>query len=142
MHAHEHVVALADVAADQREVRLLVDHAFEAVDAERAVLGRKVGFRDFRHQAFGPHPVADQIGDRDHQQLVPLRELRERRHARHGAVVVHDFADHAGRRQARDAREIDRGLGLAGAHQHAAVARAQREDVAGPREIGRLGLRD
>ena len=106
-----------------------------------AVLGRQVGFRDLRHEAFGPHAIADQIGDRDHQQLVLLRELRERRHARHGAVVVHDFADHAGRRQPGDARQVDGRLGLSGAHQHAAVARAQREHVAGPREVGRLGLR-
>ena len=53
------------------------------------------------------------------------------------AVVVHDFADHAGRVQAGDARQIDGRLGLPGAHQHAAVARAQREHVPGPRQVAR-----
>jgi hypothetical protein len=38
--------------------------------------------------------VLDQIRDRDHQQAVLARELRQFRHARHRAVVVHDFADH------------------------------------------------
>ncbi len=33
-------------------------------------------------------------------------------------------------------REIDRGLGLPGAHEHAAFARAQRKRVTGPQEIG------
>ena len=52
------------------------------------------------------------------------------------AVVVDQFADHADLRQAGELAEIDGGFGMAGAHQHAALARDQREDVAGPREIG------
>ena len=37
-------------------------------------------------------------------------------------------------------REIDRAFGLAGAHQHAAVAGAQREDMTGRRQILGLGV--
>ena len=37
--------------------------------------------------------------------------------------------------------EIDRGLGLAGAHQHAAVPRPQREHVAGLHQVLRLRVR-
>ena len=40
-----------------------------------------------------------------------------------------------------DAREVHRRFGLPGAHQHAAVSRAQRENVAGAREIGRARCR-
>jgi hypothetical protein len=48
----------------------------------------------------------------------------------------------AGLRPARR-DEIDRALGLAGAHQHAAVARAQREDVARRHDVvGALGRVD
>ena len=54
---------------------------------------------------------------------------------RHGAVVFHDLADHAGGLAARKARDIDRRLGMAGAHQHAAVAGAQREDVTRRRDM-------
>ena len=68
-------------------------------------------------------------------------EFEELRHARHGAVVVHDFADDAGGVQAGDAREVDAGFGLAGANEDAAVARAQRKDVAGAGEILRARLR-
>ena len=55
----------------------------------------------------------------------------------HRSVVGHDFADHAGRIEARQPREIDRGLGLARAHEHAAFARAQRKRVSRPQEVGR-----
>ena len=52
-------------------------------------------------------------------------EALEIRHARHRAVVVHDLADDARGREPGEAREIDRALGLPGAHEHAAAARAR-----------------
>ena len=55
------------------------------------------------------------------QQAVLLGELLEVGHARHRAVVAHDLADDAGGLEPGEAREIDRALGLPGAHQHAAA---------------------
>ena len=78
-----------------------------------------------------PAPVLDQVGDRDHLQPVPLAVRHEVGHAGHRPVLVHDLADDAGRVEAGEAREVDRRLRLAGAHEDAAVAGAQREDVAG-----------
>ena len=63
------------------------------------------------------------------------RERDEVGQAHHRTVVVDDLADRAGRVAARHARQIDRGLGVAGAGQDAAFPRAQRKDVARPREI-------
>ena len=60
-------------------------------------------------------------------------KLEELRHAGHGAVLVHDFADDAGGAKSGDARKINRCFGLACAYEHAAIARAQRKHVAGPR---------
>ena len=57
--------------------------------------------------------------------------------AGHAAVVVHDFADHAGGIEPGDARKIERSFRLPGAHQHAAAARAQRKDVTGARQVCR-----
>ena len=122
----------------ERDVRLLVELVFERVHFELAELGGKLRFRDFLHHRLVVHAVLDEIGDRDHQQLVPLRELRQLRHARHRAVVVHDFADHAGRIQPADPRQIDGRFGLPGANEHAARLRAQRKHVARPREVRRL----
>ena len=57
------------------------------------------------------------------------------RDARHAAVVSHDLADDAGGNESGEAGEIDGSFGLSGADEHAALARAEREDVAGASEI-------
>ena len=59
---------------------------------------------------------------------------------RHLAVVAHDLADDAGGAQAGQPAQVHDALGLAGAHQHAAVAGAQRRDVAGPHQVVGLGV--
>ena len=81
------------------------------------------------------HAIADQVGDRDNLDAVLDSELAQLRQPRHRAIVVHDFADDRRRRQSGDARQVNRGFGLAGPHQHAAFAGAQRKDVAGPRQV-------
>ena len=68
---------------------------------------------------------------------MPLAEGREIRHAGHGAVVVHDLAHDAGRDEARETCEVDGGLGLTRALEHAARLRAQREDMPGLHEVVR-----
>ena len=79
--------------------------------------------------------IADQVLDGADLEAVALGEGDQVRHARHGAVVVHDLADDAGRVEPGEAREIDGGLRVAGADQHAALARDQREDVAGRDDV-------
>ena len=69
-----------------------------------------------------------------------LAEFQELRHAAHGAVFIHDFADDARRAEPGDAREVHRCFGLAGADEHAAVACAQRKDMARAGEVLGLGL--
>ena len=84
-----------------------------------------------------PPAVLDQVGDRDHAQAVPLAVRDEVGNAGHRPVLVHDLAHHAGGLEAREPGEVDGSLGLAGAHEDAAVARAEREDVAGLDEVVR-----
>ena len=72
---------------------------------------------------------------------MPLGEPLQLRQARHGAVGIGDLADDADRLKAREPAEVHRRLGLARADEHAALARAQGEDVAGLDEIGRPALR-
>ena len=141
VHAHQHVFALAQVSLDQRHVGLAIEKALVGDDAELPVFGGQRRRGRAPDERLGPHPVLDQIGDRDHQQLVLPGEPRQLRHARHRAVLVHDFADDAGRIETGNPREIDRRLGLPGPHQHAAVARLEREDMAGPCQIRRPGAR-
>ena len=72
---------------------------------------------------------------------MPFRELLEVRSTGHQAVGVHDLADDGGGRSPGHARQVEGGLGLARAHEHAAGVVAQREDVAGAGEVGRPGCR-
>ena len=74
--------------------------------------------------------IGDEVGDGADLETVKLRELHEVGQPRHRAVVVHDLADHAGRIEPREPRDIDGGFGMAGAHQRAAVARDQRKHMA------------
>ncbi len=81
--------------------------------------------------------VGDQVRDRDHLQPVALAVGRQVGHARHRPVVVHDLADHAGRDQPGEPGEVDAGLGLPDALQHAAGLGLEREHVAGLDELPR-----
>src|SRR5262249_39752458 len=98
------------------------------------------GFGDAAHVAFVLHAVADEVRDREYLQVVFAAKLDELRHAGHGAVLAHDLADYASRRERGDAREVYGGFGLAGADEDAAVAGAQRKDVAGPCQVLWLGF--
>ncbi len=92
-------------------------------------------------QRFLALAVGDEIGDRNLLQAVLLGKVDDLRAARDGAVVVDEFADDADRRQAGEPAEIDGRFRMAGAHQHAAFAGDQREDVAGTDEIGGADIR-
>ena len=80
-----------------------------------------------RSTSFSVRRVLDQVGDGDHLQAVLPAVRNEIRHAGHGSVVLHDLADHAGRVQPGEAREIDRRLRLAGTLEHPAGPGPERE---------------
>ena len=75
--------------------------------------------------------IGDEVADRADLEAVRAGEVDQIVQPRHGAVLAHDLADHAGGIEAGEARDVDRRLGMAGADQHAARPRDQREDVAG-----------
>src|SRR5678816_4398516 len=141
MDADHHVLPVADLSLDERDVGLAIERALEGNGAELAVIGRQLRGGDAAHQRLGADAVLDQVRDGNHQQLVPAREPGQLGNARHRAVGIENLADDAGRVESRDAREIHRRFGLPGAHQHAAVARLQREHVPGTCKIGRTRLR-
>ena len=61
-------------------------------------------------------------------------------HARHGAVLVHDFHQCAGGVESCHAAEVDGGLGVSASAQHAVVLCVERVDVAGAPEGLRGGI--
>ena len=91
-------------------------------------------------QLLGAAPVGDQVGDGDHLQAVLLAVGDQVGDAGHRAVVVHHLADHPGRGEAGEAGEVDAGLGVAGALEHAALFGPQREHVAGDDDVARARL--
>ena len=64
-----------------------------------------------------------------------LRKGHQIRHARHGAVIIHDLTNDAGGIEPRKTREIHRRFRVAGAHQRAAFPRHQRKDMAGRHDM-------
>ncbi len=122
-------------------VFLPVDLIFEDVDFELAVLGRQLR----RRHRLTSDSVRVRYVMRSATVIISspcfFANLRQLRHPRHRAVFVHDLADDAGRIETRDPRQVDRRLGLSGAHHHAAGPRAQRKHVAGPRRSARSGRR-
>src|SRR6266478_3794262 len=140
MDAHQGRLRSFEIAAHQRDVLVVVHIAGVRDHAEIAKARGQDGFRDAANVAFMLHAVADEVRHREHFQIVFLAKLNELWHAGHGAIFIHDFADDAGGAHAGDAGEVHARFGLAGADEDAALAGAQREDVARTSEILRLGL--
>jgi hypothetical protein len=129
--ADEDVLLARDVALDHRNVMLVVDQRAISHGRELAVGGRQPRRDDALDELLGLPPVGDQVGDGDHLQAVALAVGHEVGHPGHRPVLVHDLADHAGRDQAGQPREVDAGLRVARPLEHAAGLGLEREDVAG-----------
>ena len=121
-----------------------VEEGVEAEGGEVAVRGRDGGPRHPQHVLLGATAVGDEVGDGDHREVVVLGEHPQLVGAGHLAVDLlrHDLAEHARRAEARQPGEVDRGLGVTGPAQHAALAGAQWQHVPGAHEVrgGRLGV--
>ena len=139
MHAHEDVLAVADVALDERDVVGVVEHRPVADGAELAVRGRDLRLGDPLDLLLGAAAPGDEVGDGDDGEVVLGGEDLQLVEPGHAVVVLlaDDLADDADRPQPGEAAQVDRRLGVAGAAQHAAVERAQRVDVAGPGQVVR-----
>src|SRR5262249_30512073 len=94
---------------------------------------------DAVHEPLVLQAVGDELGDGDERETMVPGEALQVGAPRHGAVGVQDLTDDAGRIEVREPGEIDAGLRLAHALQHAAGAGPQREDVTGPAQIAGHG---
>eukprot|EP01022_Parablepharisma_sp_SALTPOND_P024123 TRINITY_DN5305_c1_g4_i2.p1 TRINITY_DN5305_c1_g4~~TRINITY_DN5305_c1_g4_i2.p1 ORF type:complete len:914 (+),score=247.13 TRINITY_DN5305_c1_g4_i2:98-2839(+) len=137
VHPDQHRLFGVDLSLDQGHVLQVVHVIGVAVGMELAELGGQAHLGLAVHKGLVAHAVGDQVGDGHDLQIVLGRELLQVGHAGHGAVVLHDLADHPGRGQAGQAGQVHRALGLAGAHQHPAPAGPQRKDVPRAHQVGR-----
>jgi hypothetical protein len=69
---------------------------------------------------------------------VLLEKADSVRHTRHGAILVDDLAEDAGRTEARGPGKIDRSLALAAAVKNAAGAGAKRKNMYRSRKVFRV----
>ena len=135
-----HVAAVADIAVDKGVVMHLVERRHIGIAGELADLARDLELGDAGHELFARLAIGDQIGDRNALQRVLLGEGGDLRAAHDRAVVVDQLADRRHRLELGEPAEIDRRLGMARAHQHAAILGDQRKDVARPDEIRAAGI--
>ena len=141
MDAGEHgLVDVGDLAKDHGDVRLRTAYLVLVGDhAEVTVLGGDDGLGNAADVAFVLEAVADELGDGEHFELMLVAEANKVRDTGHGAVVVHDLADNPGWDKAGHPGEVNRGFGLAGAHEDAALAGTQGHDMAGAGEVEGAG---
>ena len=137
MDAGEDVLTVRDAAAHEREVLGAVDPAAQGVGCELPVRGGQVRRDDLLDEILVQPPMALQVADRDHGHGVGVGELSQLVAACHGAVVVDDLHEDAHGAVARQAHEVDGGLGVTAAREDPALACTQGEDVAGVDEVGR-----
>jgi len=100
-----------------------------------AIIGCEAALARPLDQMVLAHSVFDEVADGADLQTVPPREGYEIVEPGHRPVLVHDLADHARGIEPRKAGDVDRRFGMAGAHQHAAIARGKGEDVAGRDDV-------
>ncbi len=143
VHAHQGVLAVpagsADVAEHQGNVLSPVHRVQVAERPPVAELVRHPGLDHPSYGLLGVAAVLNQLGDGDQREAMLVGECAQLRKPGHRAVVVEDLGDHAGLGQAGEPGQVHRGLGVPGAAQYAALGVAQREDMAGPDDLVRLG---
>ncbi len=113
-----------------------MDEVGEKHQPEISVFRREVHLLDFLHQAFGFHPVLDELGDGQDGDVEGLRESFELGHTGHGPVFVHDFADDAGGIHPGRPGDVHGGFGLTRPLQDAAVSSLEGKDVSRAGKVG------
>src|SRR5437867_6351398 len=137
VHADQRVLTVSHLAVHERDMLVLIDVIVIADDLPRTMLRRQSRFGDTMNQSLVLQTMRNELRDRDERELMLLGKALELLTARGAAILVEDLANHAGRVQASAARQVDRGLRVADALQHAALTRAQWEDVTAMTQIAR-----
>ena len=100
VYAYENVSFPGSLAIEQCQVRAAIYTADIADGRELAETRADVPSGFPFNELLGLRTVADEISYRDHLEPVALAEFVEFGNARHGPVLVHDFADNTARREA------------------------------------------
>ena len=136
MHPRANDIARFPAAHHQSQVHALTGGIAKRVGREWSVGGlQAAGPQLFQQRRFAA-AVFNQRGNRANLQPMAGGKNLQIRQPGHGAVVVHDFADHRSGRATRHRRQITARFGMAGAHQHATIHCLQGKNMAGLHQIG------
>ncbi len=140
VHANQRGLFGADGAQSQRQMhvaldRIAVRHQVETAQfAVHRLLGNPL------NGTFMDHPIVNQVGDGADLDVMLQGKCFEFGAPRHGAVVVHDFADQARRLETGHARQVAGRFGMTGARQGATRLSHEREDMARADDVFGLGV--
>ncbi|MNM47980.1 hypothetical protein D3C81_589570 [compost metagenome] len=140
LHAHQGGRVLVRGASDQCEMQVVGNAVAVGDELERAEFGLDLTFVHTLDGVLGGQTVGDQVGDGAHLQTVLAGEHFQLRAARHAAVGIEDFHQHASRFQTGQHGQVHARFGVTGTGQHAARLSDQREDVARLVQVRRLGV--
>src|ERR1700679_579290 len=136
--AHQSRFATGDISQHQCSVHFsAIDLAFEADHSEIGKLCRQHFFRHAADKTLRLKTVANQFCNGKHFQTMLTAELDQVGHARHGAIILHDLADHAGGRESSHSGKVHRGLRLARAYENPSLTRPEWKHVSRAREVMR-----
>ncbi len=124
VHPDEDILAIGDIAVDERDMLSGVDVVLESGDPEFTERRRQTRIRHAMHQPLILQAMRDELRHGDEGEPVLRGKSVELIALGRRAVVVEDLTDHPCRRQAGHPRQIDRGFGMPDALQHATLARA------------------
>jgi hypothetical protein len=124
MDANKYIAFTCDVTMDQREMGFLIQAAHVTDRLKFAKPGTYLARGVALDESFGLHAVANEIGNRNHLEAVEAAEFQELSGAGHRPIGIHDFANHAARRQTGEARQVNRSFGLAGPYYDSTGPRA------------------
>ena len=139
MGPHKHSFLGIPIALDQGNMVMNVHNVFVNDHLEIAAeTGRQIGLDDAAHKGLLGKAVFNYIGNRYDMNIVLGCELFKLRHARHGAVFIHDLTDNARGLQPCHTAQVGRAFRLPGPPQHAALHGLQRKNMARAAQIFRL----
>ena len=138
VYAHQYGFILGPLAFGEGDMLYAVRFLAERSDPEIAPLRGQGNRHALLDDRLLLEAVSDQRSDRDDFQVEFFGNLLKLRQTGHRAVLVHDFDQRACGLQSGQTGQVDSGLGVSRAAQHAFVPRAQGIDMSRTAQVGRL----
>ena len=138
VYPHQGFPLWRNIALDQRQMSFVGGLVEIRVQGERTVAGLDGAGDDALDQPFVFAAIVDQVGNGADPELMLRGKFHQVRQPRHLAIVLEYFADHRRGCEPCQLGQIAARLRVAGTHQHAAILRHERKDMAGLHQVCRL----